>query len=90
MTVSNRLVIAFVSISVFVLALMGIAWSAMTDVLAALKTGSLSTQQGQALLSEVELSRWWLLGLGCWICISCAWSWVSLRRRIVASCRKPF
>lgn len=84
MTVSNRLVIAFVSISVFVLALMGIAWSAMTDVLAALKTGSLSTQQGQALLSEVELSRWWLLGLGCWICISCAWSWVSLRRRIVA------
>ncbi|MBO1925856.1 hypothetical protein J4711_14420 [Staphylococcus epidermidis] len=38
MTVSNRLVIAFVSISVFVLALMGIAWSAMTDVLAALKT----------------------------------------------------
>lgn len=84
MTVSNRLVIAFVSISVFVLALMGIAWSAMTDVLAALKAGSLSAQQAQALLSEVELSRWWLLGLGCWICISCAWSWVSLRRRIVA------
>lgn len=84
MTVSNRLVIAFVSISVFVLALMGIAWSAMTDVLAALKAGSLSAQQAHALLSEVELSRWWLLGLGCWICISCAWSWVSLRRRIVA------
>lgn len=84
MTVSNRLVIAFVSISVFVLALMGIAWSAMTDVLAALKAGSLSAQQAQALQSEVELSRWWLLGLGCWICISCAWSWVSLRRRIVA------
>ena len=84
MTVSNRLVIAFVSISVFVLALMGIAWSAMTDVLAALKAGSLGAQQAQALLSEVELSRWWLLGLGCWICISCAWSWVSLRRRIVA------
>ena len=82
MTVSNRLVIAFVSISVFVLALMGIAWSAMTDVLAALKAGSLGAQQ--ALLSEVEQSRWWLLGLGCWICISCAWSWVSLRRRIVA------
>lgn len=84
MTVSNRLVIAFFSISVFVLALMGIAWSAMTDVLAALKAGSLGAQQAQALLSEVELSRWWLLGLGCWICISCAWSWVSLRRRIVA------
>ena len=45
MTVSNRLVIAFVSISVFVLALMGIAWVAMSDVLSVLQAGSLTVQQ---------------------------------------------
>ena len=84
MTVSKRLVIAFVSISVFVLALMGIAWSAMSDVLEVLKAGSLTAQQSQNLMAEVERSRWWLLALGAWVCISCAWSWVSLRRRIVA------
>jgi len=84
MTVSKRLVIAFVSISVFVLALMGIAWSAMSDVLEVLKAGSLTVQQSQSLMAEVERSRWWLLALGGWVCISCAWSWVSLRRRIVA------
>lgn len=84
MTVSKRLVIAFVSISVFVLALMGIAWSAMSDVLEVLKAGSLTAQQSQSLMAEVERSRWWLLALGGWVCISCAWSWVSLRRRIVA------
>ncbi|MBS3020140.1 Methyl-accepting chemotaxis protein II [Comamonas sp. PE63] len=84
MTVSKRLVIAFVSISVFVLALMGIAWSAMSDVLDVLKAGSLTVQQSQSLMAEVERSRWWLLALGGWVCISCAWSWVSLRRRIVA------
>lgn len=84
MTVSNRLVIAFVSISVFVLALMGIAWTAMTDVLAVLRAGSLTAQQAQELLTEVEHSRWWLMGLGSWVCISCVWSWISLRRRIVA------
>ena len=84
MTVSKRLVIAFVSISVFVLALMGIAWSAMSDVLEVLKAGSLTAQQSQSLMAEVERSRWWLLALGAWVCISCAWSWISLRRRIVA------
>ena len=84
MTVSKRLVIAFVSISVFVLALMGIAWSAMSDVLEVLKAGSLTAQQSESLMAEVERSRWWLLALGAWVCISCAWSWVSLRRRIVA------
>ncbi len=84
MTVSKRLVIAFVSISVFVLALMGIAWSAMSDVLEVLKAGSLTVPQSQSLMAEVERSRWWLLALGGWVCISCAWSWVSLRRRIVA------
>ena len=84
MTVSKRLVIAFVSISVFVLALMGIAWSAMSDVLEVLKAGSLTAQQSQNLMAEVERSRWWLLALGAWVCISCAWSWISLRRRIVA------
>lgn len=84
MTVSNRLVIAFVSISVFVLALMGIAWTAMADVLEVLRAGSLTAQQSQNLMAEVERSRWWLLGLGGWVCISCVWSWVSLRRRIVA------
>ncbi|WP_427772393.1 methyl-accepting chemotaxis protein [Comamonas thiooxydans] len=84
MTVSKRLVIAFVSISVFVLALMGIAWSAMSDVLEVLKAGSLTAQQSQSLMVEVERSRWWLLALGAWVCISCAWSWISLRRRIVA------
>ncbi|BDB68424.1 methyl-accepting chemotaxis protein [Comamonas thiooxydans] len=84
MTVSKRLVIAFVSISVFVLALMGIAWSAMSDVLEVLKVGSLTAQQSQSLMAEVERSRWWLLALGAWVCISCAWSWISLRRRIVA------
>lgn len=84
MTVSNRLVIAFVSISVFVLALMGIAWTAMTDVLTVLRAGSLTAQQAQELLTEVERSRWWLMGLGSWVCISCVWSWISLRRRIVA------
>jgi hypothetical protein len=47
MTVSKRLVIAFVSISVFVLALMGIAWSAMSDVLEVLKAGSLTAQQSR-------------------------------------------
>jgi methyl-accepting chemotaxis protein len=35
-------------------------------------------------MAEVERSRWWLLALGAWVCISCAWSWISLRRRIVA------
>ena len=84
MTVSKRLVIAFVSISVFVLALMGIAWSAMSDVLEVLKAGSLTAQQSQNLMAEVERSRWWLLALGAWVCISCTWSWISLRRRIVA------
>ena len=84
MTVSNRLVIAFVSISVFVLALMGIAWTAMADVLEVLRAGSLTAQQSQNLMAEVERSRWWLLALGGWVCISCIWSWVSLRRRIVA------
>ena len=84
MTVSKRLVIAFVSISVFVLALMGIAWSAMSDVLEVLKAGSLTAQQSQSLMAEVERSRWWLLALGAWVCISCTWSWISLRRRIVA------
>ncbi|WP_034389287.1 methyl-accepting chemotaxis protein [Comamonas thiooxydans] len=84
MTVSKRLVIAFVSISVFVLALMGIAWSAMSDVLEVLKAGSLTAQQSQNLMEEVERSRWWLLALGAWVCISCTWSWISLRRRIVA------
>ena len=84
MTVSKRLVIAFVSISVFVLALMGIAWSAMSDVLEVLKAGSLTAQQSESLMAEVERSRWWLLALGAWVCISCAWSWVSLRSRIVA------
>ena len=84
MTVSNRLVIAFVSISVFVLALMGIAWTAMADVLEVLRAGSLTAQQSQNLMAEVERSRWWLLALGGWVCISCVWSWVSLRRRIVA------
>ena len=84
MTVSKRLVIAFVSISVFVLALMGIAWSAMSDVLEVLKAGSLTAQQSQNLMAEVERSRWWLLSLGAWVCISCTWSWISLRRRIVA------
>ncbi|MEB5965707.1 MULTISPECIES: methyl-accepting chemotaxis protein [Comamonas] len=84
MTVSKRLVIAFVSISVFVLALMGIAWSAMSDVLEVLNAGSLTAQQSQNLMAEVERSRWWLLALGAWVCISCAWSWVSLRSRIVA------
>lgn len=84
MTVSNRLVIAFVSISVFVLALMGIAWVAMADVLEVLRAGSLTAQQSQNLMAEVERSRWWLLALGGWVCISCVWSWVSLRRRIVA------
>ena len=84
MTVSNRLVIAFVSISVFVLALMGIACTAMTDVLTVLRAGSLTAQQAQELLTEVERSRWWLMGLGSWVCISCVWSWISLRRRIVA------
>lgn len=84
MTVSKRLVIAFVSISVFVLALMGIAWSAMSDVLEVLKAGSLTAPQSESLMAEVERSRWWLLTLGAWVCISCAWSWVSLRRRIVA------
>ncbi|ACY31580.1 methyl-accepting chemotaxis sensory transducer [Comamonas thiooxydans] len=76
--------IAFVSISVFVLALMGIAWSAMSDVLEVLKAGSLTAQQSQNLMAEVERSRWWLLALGAWVCISCTWSWISLRRRIVA------
>ena len=84
MTVSNRLVIAFVSISVFVLALMGIAWTAMTEVLDVLRAGSLTAQQAQSLMTEVERSRWWLLALGAWVFISCTWSWVSLRRRIVA------
>ena len=84
MTVSKRLVSAIVSISVFVLALMGIAWSAMSDVLEVLKAGSLTAQQSQSLMAEVERSRWWLLALGAWVCISCAWSWISLRRRIVA------
>lgn len=84
MTVSNRLVIAFVSISVFVLALMGIAWMAMTDVLTVLRAETLTAQQAKELLTEVERSRWWLMGLGCWVCISCVWSWISLRRRIVA------
>jgi len=84
MTVSKRLVIAFVSISVFVLALMGIAWSAMSDVLEVLKAGSLTAQQSESLMAEVERSRWWLLALGAWVCISCTWSWISLRRRIVA------
>ena len=84
MTVSKRLVIAFVSISVFVLVLMGIAWSAMSDVLDVLKAGSLTAQQSESLMAEVERSRWWLLALGAWVCISCAWSWVSLRSRIVA------
>ncbi|MDO1472852.1 hypothetical protein [Comamonas thiooxydans] len=76
MTVSKRLVIAFVSISVFVLALMGIAWSAMSDVLEVLKAGSLTAQQSQNLMAEVERSRWWLLALGAWVCISCTWSWI--------------
>ena len=84
MTVSNRLVIAFVSISVFVLALMGIAWVAMSDVLSVLQAGSLTVQQSQQLMTEVQRSRWWLLALGAWVCISCAWSWFSLRRAIVA------
>lgn len=84
MTVSKRLVIAFVSISVFVLALMGIAWSAMSDVLEVLRAGSLTAQQSQNLMAEVERSRWWLLALGAWVCISCTWSWISLRRCIVA------
>lgn len=84
MTVSNRLVIAFVSISVFVLALMGIAWMAMTDVLTVLRAETLTAQQAKELLTEVERSRWWLMGLGSWVCISCVWSWISLRRRIVA------
>lgn len=84
MTVSNRLVIAFVSISVFVLALMGIAWMAMTDVLTVLRAETLTAQQAKELLTEVERSRWWLIGLGSWVCISCVWSWISLRRRIVA------
>ena len=84
MTVSNRLVIAFVSISVFVLALMGIAWTAMTDVLTVLRAETLTAQQAKELLTEVERSRWWLMGLGSWVCISCVWSWISLRRRIVA------
>ena len=84
MTVSNRLVIAFVSISVFVLALMGIAWVAMSDVLSVLQAGSLTVQQSQQLMTEVQRSRWWLLALGAWVCISCAWSWFSLRRGIVA------
>ena len=83
MTVSNRLVIAFVSISVFVLALMGIAWVAMSDVLAVLQAGSLTAQQSQQLMTEVQRSRWWLLALGAWVFISCAWSWFSLRRGIV-------
>ena len=54
MTVSNRLVIAFVSISVFVLALMGIAWVAMSDVLSVLQAGSLTVQQSQQLMTEVQ------------------------------------
>ena len=83
MTVSNRLVIAFVSISVFVLALMGIAWVAMSDVLSVLQAGSLTAQQSQQLMTEVQRSRWWLLALGAWVFISCAWSWFSLRRGIV-------
>ena len=84
MTVSNRLVIAFVSISVFVLALMGIAWMAMTDVLTVLRAETLTAQEAKELLAEVEHSRLWLMGLGSWVCISCVWSWISLRRRIVA------
>ena len=83
MTVSNRLVIAFFSISVFVLALMGIAWVAMSDVLSVLQAGSLTAQQSQQLMTEVQRSRWWLLALGAWVFISCAWSWFSLRRGIV-------
>ena len=63
MTVSNRLVIAFVSISVFVLALMGIAWVAMSDVLSVLQAGSLTAQQSQQLMTEVQRSRWWVLAL---------------------------
>ncbi|MBV8250365.1 MAG: methyl-accepting chemotaxis protein [Comamonas sp.] len=83
MTVSNRLMIAFASISMFVLGLMGIAWVAMSDVLEVLQAGSLTAQQSQNLMSEVQRSRWWLLGLGVWVCICCTWSWISLRRRIV-------
>ena len=83
MTVSNRLVIAFFSISVFVLALMGIAWVAMSDVLSVLQAGSLTAQQSQQLMTEVQRSRWWLLALGAWVFISCAWSWFSLSRGIV-------
>ncbi|QXZ09977.1 HAMP domain-containing protein [Comamonas sp. Y33R10-2] len=88
MTVSSRLVVAFLSIGVFVLALMGISWVVMTDVLTVLQSGSLTAKQSQELVAEVQHSRGWLLALGALACVSCVWSLFTLRRRIVEPLRK--
>ena len=81
--ISMRLVIVFGSISIWMLILMSIALISFSHVDQGLQAGALSAAQLQDLLADVRSTRTWVLAIGGFVCVLCAFAWFSLRRGIV-------
>ncbi|MEG0677960.1 MAG: methyl-accepting chemotaxis protein, partial [Comamonas sp.] len=83
MRISVRLVIVFGIISMLMVLLVAIGFSALGHVSQSLQTGKLQPAEIKDLLADVESARYWVLGLGGLVCAVCALAWFSLRRGIV-------
>ncbi len=81
--ISVRLVIVFGIISMLMVLLVAIGFSALGHVSQSLQTGKLQPAEIKDLLADVESARYWVLGLGGLVCAVCALAWFSLRRGIV-------
>lgn len=82
--IGTRLVLAFGSVVLLVLLLMGMALAGIGAAEQALQGGAVAASQAQAAQAQLQSARAWIIGCGCLVFVVALFAVLSLRMSIVA------